>query len=241
MNVHALRARLLLAQQRLEEAVDEVSLEYEECPSPAMYAEYLATRALALATIGNASSAHSAAVEATALSKAIEAQVLAEAALARAAVGTDAADSAARALLAVASKLRSWDGVVCALRASPDLMRQVATLSPHRTRLTLLLDRSHDATLARSVGLVQGMTASRGGLLSRRELEVLDLLREGLKTREIAKVLFIAEGTVKVHVQHIRERLGARNRAEAVARYADLTDPDASTGGDDDPERSGTP
>jgi DNA-binding NarL/FixJ family response regulator len=57
--------------------------------------------------------------------------------------------------------------------------------------------------------------------LSPRELEVLDLLAQGLKTRDIASLLYISESTVKVHVHHIFEKLDVRTRAEAVARYAE--------------------
>jgi two-component system NarL family response regulator len=49
-----------------------------------------------------------------------------------------------------------------------------------------------------------------------REREVLDLVRQGLSNREIAKTLWIAESTVKVHVHHILEKLGARSRTEAA-------------------------
>jgi DNA-binding NarL/FixJ family response regulator len=54
--------------------------------------------------------------------------------------------------------------------------------------------------------------------LSRREQDVYDLLAEGLTNREIAQRLFIAEGTVKVHVGSILEKLGVRSRTEAAIR-----------------------
>ena len=50
-----------------------------------------------------------------------------------------------------------------------------------------------------------------------RELEVLQRLAGGNRNRDIAERLFIAEETVKVHVKHIMEKLGAKDRTEAVA------------------------
>jgi DNA-binding NarL/FixJ family response regulator len=54
--------------------------------------------------------------------------------------------------------------------------------------------------------------------LTGRELEVLRLMAEGHTNREIAEVLFLAEGTVKNHVSTILLKLGARDRTNAVLR-----------------------
>lgn len=59
-------------------------------------------------------------------------------------------------------------------------------------------------------------------LLSQREQEVLTELTKGGTTAHIAAVLFISENTVKTHIRHILEKLGAANRTEAVARAAEL-------------------
>ncbi len=53
--------------------------------------------------------------------------------------------------------------------------------------------------------------------LTARELEVLQQVAGGHRNRDIAERLFISEETVKVHVKHIMEKLGARDRTEAVA------------------------
>lgn len=54
--------------------------------------------------------------------------------------------------------------------------------------------------------------------LSKRELQVLRAMAEGQTTAEIARRLFLSENTVKTHVRHILDKLGVKNRAEAVAR-----------------------
>jgi DNA-binding CsgD family transcriptional regulator len=53
--------------------------------------------------------------------------------------------------------------------------------------------------------------------VTRRELEVLELVSEGLSTREIGRRLWVTEETVKTHVRRLHDRLGARTRAQAVA------------------------
>ena len=53
--------------------------------------------------------------------------------------------------------------------------------------------------------------------LTKRELEVLDLLGEGLRHDDIARQLFISPKTVATHVEHILRKLGVRSRAEAIA------------------------
>jgi len=57
--------------------------------------------------------------------------------------------------------------------------------------------------------------------MTERELEVLRLLAAGYSNREIARALFVAEGTVKNHVSHILEKMGVRDRTRAVLKAAD--------------------
>jgi len=54
-------------------------------------------------------------------------------------------------------------------------------------------------------------------LLSSRETEVLRHVAGGNRNRDIAERLFISEETVKVHVKHIMDKLGAKDRTHAIA------------------------
>lgn len=53
--------------------------------------------------------------------------------------------------------------------------------------------------------------------LTAREVEVLQQIAGGNRNRDIAEKLFITEETVKVHIKHIMEKLGASDRTQAVA------------------------
>jgi DNA-binding NarL/FixJ family response regulator len=61
--------------------------------------------------------------------------------------------------------------------------------------------------------------ASIARLLSRREIEVLELAAHGWTNPRIAERIFITEATVKSHVGQILRKLGVTNRVEAVGRY----------------------
>jgi LuxR family maltose regulon positive regulatory protein len=58
--------------------------------------------------------------------------------------------------------------------------------------------------------------------LSDRELQVLHLLADGKQNREIADELYITRNTVKKHITHILDKLGATNRTQATARAREL-------------------
>jgi DNA-binding NarL/FixJ family response regulator len=56
-----------------------------------------------------------------------------------------------------------------------------------------------------------------GDALSEREIEVLRRMAEGDRNRDIGDKLSISEQTVKVHIRHIMDKLGAKDRTQAVA------------------------
>jgi LuxR family maltose regulon positive regulatory protein len=78
---------------------------------------------------------------------------------------------------------------------------------------------------------LDGATAAQGeapvtsGLIepiSRRELEVLQLIALGRTNKEIAEEIVVAPGTVKAHTAAIYRKLDVANRTEAVARARQL-------------------
>jgi two-component system, NarL family, nitrate/nitrite response regulator NarL len=60
--------------------------------------------------------------------------------------------------------------------------------------------------------------SNSSGNLTEREREVLTRMAHGRTYKEIARELELAEVTIKLHAQRIARKLGARNRAEAIAR-----------------------
>ena len=53
--------------------------------------------------------------------------------------------------------------------------------------------------------------------LTTREIDVLRRIAGGNRNRDIAELLFISEETVKVHIKHIMDKLGAKDRTQAIA------------------------
>ena len=117
------------------------------------------------------------------------------------------------------------------LRIQRQEMRQVASWADARTSelsdraVTLAFDREpagDDDGGRAAVGTGGGDSALRD-LLTRRELDVLELMVKGETNAGIARSLVVSEGTVKFHVKNILRKLHASNRAEATSRYLRLT------------------
>jgi two-component system nitrate/nitrite response regulator NarP len=64
--------------------------------------------------------------------------------------------------------------------------------------------------------------ASRAPSLTPRERELVELVRQGLRNRDIASQLGVTEGTVKVYLHAIFDKLGVDNRTELAMRAAQL-------------------
>lgn len=52
--------------------------------------------------------------------------------------------------------------------------------------------------------------------ITRRELEILELIAQGMSNREIAQKLYVSENTVKTHSSRLFDKLGAKRRTQAV-------------------------
>ncbi len=104
------------------------------------------------------------------------------------------------------------------LRHTLELHRAELSAAVHwmSTRLSRLEDA---AGLASPRGARAGADARLVESLTARELDVLRLLARGNTNLAIANALVVREGTVKYHVKNILRKLGATNRADAVARF----------------------
>jgi LuxR family maltose regulon positive regulatory protein len=210
--------RVLLATGRFEEALAGIPETGFRGGPKSAYGEYLALRALALAATKSAEATDTAnlAIKTTG---SVEAVVLARFALSLSAVAVDSATATREAEMAFRTVIEteSVDCFVLAYRVWPLLLTQTAAIDHNFLRTTLT--RANDASLSRKLGVghLRAAASGRSGL-SNREREVLDLMAQGLTNREIARALYIAESTAKVHVRHILEKLGVRSRTEAVLK-----------------------
>ena len=66
--------------------------------------------------------------------------------------------------------------------------------------------------------------------LSKREIEVLQLLAEGFSNQEIADKLFVSLNTTKTHISNIYSKLGVSRRTQAVQKARKLSFPDHANG-----------
>lgn len=90
---------------------------------------------------------------------------------------------------------------------APRLLAEFAALSQQQG---LELEREAEAEAEKEAEALRQV-------LSEREMEVLGLVSQGLKNREIADQLFISENTVRTHLRNILEKLHVQNRVQAAA------------------------
>jgi LuxR family maltose regulon positive regulatory protein len=101
------------------------------------------------------------------------------------------------------------------------LLQQAAERSSVSSYVTQLLTAA-GGTLAPRDQLTSPASAALIEPLSERELEVLQLIAQGLSNREVAERLYIAQGTVKAHASSIYGKLDVNSRTQAVARATAL-------------------
>ncbi len=118
------------------------------------------------------------------------------------------------------------ESVYAALQAGASgfLLKEVAT---HELAEAIRIVAAGDSLLAPKITrrIIERFVAERPvdaelkrrELLTEREVEVLRCVAKGMTNAEIAGELFVSEATIKSHVSHILTKLGARDRAQAVA------------------------
>jgi LuxR family maltose regulon positive regulatory protein len=222
INAAILLARTYLAQGAPLRALEATDLRLERPPGPALQGDFLAIRALAYACTGDMARARKLALASERCSDQIEARVVR--AFARAIPEADGRVTGGRPdiqattfALRETSETENFDAFVLAYRAFPPLLERLAD-SP---QLDVTSCRNHiprvDRRLAGRAGLsTEGLYDPPTEPLTAREHEVLALIRSGLSNREIARTLWIAESTAKVHVRNVLRKLGVRSRTEAA-------------------------
>ena len=112
-----------------------------------------------------------------------------------------------------AQALRSGIKAILPRDADADAIR-AAILAAHSGLVLLSADTSRG--LADSVRRPSENTETPVEQLTRRELEVLAMLSEGLGNRQIAHRLAVSDHTIKFHISSILDKLGVSTRTEAV-------------------------
>ena len=126
------------------------------------------------------------------------------------------------------------DAKVLMLTAADD-RDQVATAVSHGARGYLLKDVSQEELCAAVAHALDGedlvepslrralagreaaRVAPSGGQLTQRELQVLTGMSQGKSNAQIGRELYLSEDTIKTHARRLFRKLGAKDRAEAVA------------------------
>jgi len=96
-----------------------------------------------------------------------------------------------------------------------EIERGIRAVADGRTHL----DPAIQQRLVRAALTRPGPHAAVADSLTSREIEVLKLIAAGLSNTEIAAALVVSAATVKTHINHIFQKTGSRDRAQAV-RYA---------------------
>jgi ATP/maltotriose-dependent transcriptional regulator MalT len=221
--------RVLTQQGKQREALD-LDLPLLRAPLASAQAEAISSRALAFASLGQVERARQLVDEVVDLSRAVEPAVLVQATFAVCALKTHETDAVERVLELEATAVTrgALDLLVTTYRSTPELLAVLMHASRHPELVRSLVRRAGDEDLAEFLGHPVSATSDVRLKLTPRERDVYDLLVQGLKNREIARLLYIEESTVKVHAHHIYDKLGIRSRT-ALTVYAMLERSDQAT------------
>jgi LuxR family maltose regulon positive regulatory protein len=220
VNAQALLARISLAQGAPVRALELLDMSGSRNVGPGMEGEVRSMRALALACRGAIEEADAEIEASESITTHLEARGLR--AFAKVLAADRRGDDGARHkqlefALIDAQVTGNADSFVVAYRLAPNLLNAIVGTDLALSDFLLRPLATYDSRLAEKAGLNQrGLGIRPATLLTDREEEVLELLRQGMSNREIAQTLWIAQSTAKVHVRHIFEKLGVRSRTEAA-------------------------
>jgi DNA-binding CsgD family transcriptional regulator len=217
VNGVALTARIHLCRGAAERALQVLASRDPRFTSPGMEGDYLATHALALACSGRSEDAGALISQSEAVSSHLDALAVRDfSRLIAAYFESGEIDVSLRTHALATTRLTgNYDAFVCAYRAFPPILDGLPKSHVDGIKVFLDLISSLDPQLAGKIGLERRRHSNPSGArLTPREREILDLIRQGLSNRQIAKALWISESTVKVHVHHVLEKMNARSRTE---------------------------
>jgi len=225
LNVDVLKARVHLCSGSPERAVTLLEGRDSAATSPGMQGDFLATYGTALICSRRVSEGVAALDEAEEVTTHVEARTLGAFGRVIAihfAEPKRAASQELRHACRVATETGNFDAFVTAYRTCPVLLTALVELGEEARGFREIACET-DSALAIACGLIARQQAKRSnGELTRREREVLQLVSQGLSNQQIARTLWIAESTVKVHVRHLFEKLGVQSRTEAAAMAAEV-------------------
>jgi len=219
--VESVRIGIYLARGEFDAALQVKERGLPTSGAPNALAELSATRALALACVERFDDAQGAVQQALSVSTAAEPRTLAKLATATISLlaGLPTASELAHDAFDDVVASGNVDAFVTSYRGCPALLTEVARKDEYRPRLRTILTGARDIKLASAVLPGSLLGGSEGTSLSARENDVMVLVAQGLRNREIAEKLFISEVTVKAHVRNILRKLGAPSRAHAVSLF----------------------
>jgi ATP/maltotriose-dependent transcriptional regulator MalT len=227
INAAVLLARTYLAQGAPLRALEATDLRLDRRPGPTLQGDFLSIRALAYACTGDATKARELARASKICSDQIEARVVR--AFAEAIPANDSGldgdheeeGNGLAFALRETCETENYDAFVLAYRSFPPLLERLARMTDAEAATCKAHIVRVDRRLAERAGLTTGgLYDSPVEPLTAREHEVLALIRNGLSNREIARTLWIAESTAKVHVGNVLRKLGVRSRTEAAVTGA---------------------
>ena len=221
MSTRAMRCRLLLAEGSPEAALAATSGSLLRVSSKGQKSEFLASRSLAYARIGDLDRAQELLTEADGLSGELEAVSLCRwtRVLLRLQVEDASSEEAVNDTFEDTVRSGMLDMFVFAYRLDTRVLSVLAARPSLQEILSEVLTRALDRSIAREAGFsllpVQRDSTLREALTVR-EQDVYELLREGRTNKQIAQALVLSEVTVKVHVSNILRKLDVSTRTEAA-------------------------